>query len=96
MTARLGFARHRHRIRCTVNINLAVLEHHRFLTVGGKIHDRDSVVPTLGVEWRPFAPFVYLPLWNVDPDPGPASPFTSVTQWKWEELVPTLDAPRQG
>lgn len=67
--------------------DLGIHAHHRFLTVGGKIHDGDSVVPTLGVEWRPFTPFVYLPLWNVDPDPGPASPFTSVTQWKWEELV---------
>jgi len=67
--------------------DLGIHAHHRFLTVGGKIPDRDSVVPTLGVEWRPFTPFVYLPLWNVDPDPGPASPFTSVTQWTWEELV---------
>jgi hypothetical protein len=30
---------------------------------------------------------VYLPLWSVDPDPGAAAAFTSVTQWKWEELI---------
>ncbi|HSR57566.1 MAG TPA: hypothetical protein VLL57_05225, partial [Candidatus Binataceae bacterium] len=30
--------------------------------------------------------FVYLPMWEPSPDPGPDAPFTSVTQWTWEEL----------
>ena len=68
--------------------DLGIHEHHRFLTVGANIRDRDPDVPTLGVEWRPFRPFVYLPLWtSITPDPGPAAAFTSVTQWKWEDLV---------
>jgi hypothetical protein len=29
---------------------------------------------------------VYLPLWEPSPDPGPEAPFTSITQWTWEEL----------
>lgn len=67
--------------------DLGIHAHHRFLTVGTKIHDRGSETPTLGIEWRPFTPFVYLPLWSVDPDPGAAAAFTSVTQWSWGQLV---------
>src|SRR5439155_25952930 len=66
--------------------DLAITEHHAFLTVGSKIHDPDCDVPTLGVTWHRFLPFVHLPLWNAMPDPGRSAPFTSVTQWTWEEL----------
>jgi hypothetical protein len=38
------------------------------------------------VTWHRFLPFVHLPLWDATPDPGPAAPITSVTQWTWEEL----------
>jgi glycosyltransferase involved in cell wall biosynthesis len=31
-------------------------------------------------------PFVHLPSWNASPDPGRDAPFTSITQWTWEEL----------
>jgi hypothetical protein len=66
--------------------DLAIAEHDAFLTVGTKMHDADCAVPTLGVTWRTFVPFVHLPLWKAMPDPGPAAPITSVTQWTWEEL----------
>jgi hypothetical protein len=44
-------------------------------------------VPTLGREWHTFRPFVHLPAWPAVSDPGPASPFTSVTHWRWEDEV---------
>lgn len=67
-------------------LDLGIHEHHAFLTVGSKLHDPDCAVPTLGVPWQRFVPFVHLPLWPRAPDPGRDAPFTSVTQWTWEEL----------
>ncbi len=66
--------------------DLGTRQHHRFLTVGAKLHDPDCGVPTLDVEWRRASPFVYLPMWTIGPNPGRQAPFTSVTQWTWEEL----------
>ncbi len=66
--------------------DMAIQSHHTLLTVGGNMHQPGCGVPTLGLHWRPFSPFVYLPLWNVAPDPGDQAPFTSVTEWTWEEL----------
>ena len=60
--------------------------HDAYLTVGLNADEKDWQVPTLGLKWRPFRPFVHLPSWNVGADPGPEAPFTSVTQWQWEEL----------
>jgi hypothetical protein len=57
-----------------------------FLTIGVKIHDPDSEVPTRGVDWQPMLPFVFLPEWGAQPDPGPRAPFTSLTQWEWREM----------
>jgi hypothetical protein len=65
---------------------MGIRDHHAFLTSGTKVQEADCEVPTLGVKWHPFVQFVYLPMWDVAPDPGPAAPFTSVTQWSWEEL----------
>jgi hypothetical protein len=67
--------------------DMGIYHHDVFLTAGTKIHDVDCTVPTLGVNWRPFVQFVYLPMWNVAPDPGVNAPFTSVTHWTWEELA---------
>ncbi len=66
--------------------------HHVFLTVGTKLHDHDCAVPTLGRTWHSFLPPVYLPMWPVQPDPGPMAPFSTVTQWNWKEIwdEPTL------
>lgn len=66
--------------------NMEIRDHDVFLTVGTKLHDTDCEVPTLDVRWHPFPPFVYLPLWTVAADPGEDAPFTSVTEWTWEEL----------
>ena len=66
--------------------DMGIHDHDAFLTVGGKLHDPDCEVPTLELTWHRFDPFVYLPMWEVTPDPGPLAPFTSVTQWTWEEL----------
>ncbi len=63
------------------------LQHHQmFLTSGTKLGDADHGVPLLGLPWRPFVQFVYLPMWAPAPDPGVDAPFTSVTHWTWEEL----------
>jgi hypothetical protein len=66
--------------------DMDIRDHHAFLTVGTNVQQPDCEVPKLGLEWRPFVPFVYLPLWHVIPDPGKQAPFTSVTEWTWEEL----------
>jgi hypothetical protein len=66
--------------------DLAIHEHHLFLTNGTKLGDTDCDVPLLGVTWSPFVPSVYLPLWPTALDPDPDAPFSSVTQWYWEEL----------
>ena len=60
--------------------------HDVFLTIGTKIQDEDSEVPARGVEWQPMLPFVFLPEWREEPDPGPQAPFTSLTQWEWREM----------
>jgi hypothetical protein len=66
--------------------DLALDAHDAFLTIGVNVGASDCAVPTLGVRWRPFLPIVHLPMWDVAPDPGPLAPFTSVTQWTWEEV----------
>ncbi len=66
--------------------NMGIQDHHVFLSVGTKLADGDSAVPTFGVEWHGFLPFLYLPQWNAAPDPGKDAPFSSVTQWTWEYL----------
>ena len=64
----------------------ALGEHDAYLTIGLNAGEEHCEMPTLGLTWRPFRPFVYLPSWDVTADPGPRAPFSSVTQWKWEEL----------
>src|SRR5207302_9870206 len=65
---------------------MGIHDHHVFLSAGTKLHDADCEVPTLGVKWHQFVQFVYLPMWDVAPDPGDNAPFSSVTQWTWEYL----------
>jgi hypothetical protein len=63
------------------------LDHHDiFLTVGTRINASDSIIPKLGHEWRTFEQLIYLPLWKCEPELKSDSPFTSITQWTWEEL----------
>jgi len=66
--------------------DLGIQEHDVFLTIGARINRPDCEVPKLGLEWRTFEPFVYLPMWQAAPDPGFDAPFSSITQWTWEEL----------
>ncbi|HWO41710.1 MAG TPA: hypothetical protein VNO43_07905 [Candidatus Eisenbacteria bacterium] len=66
--------------------DLGIHEHDTFLSIGAKLHEPGCKVPTLGVQWHRFLPFVYLPMWTAAPDPGMAAPFSSVTHWTWEEL----------
>jgi hypothetical protein len=73
-------------LQMSAALDFAIHEHHTFLTVGTKLHDPDCEVPTLGVRWHRFVPVVHMPLWAAAPDPGRDAPFTSVTQWLWEEL----------
>jgi hypothetical protein len=69
-----------------LTVDLDLHSHQAFLTVGKKLHDADCEVPTLGFKWHTFSPFVYLPMWEVRPDPGQEAPFSSVTHWEWGEL----------
>jgi hypothetical protein len=63
------------------------LDHHDvFLTVGARINASDSIIPKLGHEWRTFEQLVYLPWWKYEPELKSDSPFTSITEWTWEEL----------
>ncbi|MBV8053680.1 MAG: glycosyltransferase [Deltaproteobacteria bacterium] len=63
------------------------LDHHDvFLTVGTRINAPDSIIPKLGHEWQTFEQLIYLPLWKCEPELKNDSPFTSITQWTWEEL----------
>jgi len=57
--------------------------HDVFLTVGSKIRDADTKIPTMGIEWHPFFPPVFMPMWETVESPPPGAPFTSVTQWTW-------------
>jgi hypothetical protein len=65
---------------------MGIDEHQAFLSVGCKLNDQDCKVPTLGVHWQPFHPFVYLPLHKMVSDPGPGAPFTSITEWTWHSV----------
>ena len=67
--------------------DMGIQDHQAFLSVGRKVGDADCQVPTLGVKWNTFTPFVHLPLWEVAPDPGAERPFSSVTHWAWGELL---------
>jgi hypothetical protein len=62
-------------------------EHDILLTIGARIHAADCAIPTLGFKWRTFEPIAYMPMWQATPDPGPPAPFSSVTQWTWEEVA---------
>lgn len=63
--------------------DLGLQAHDRFLTLGHGLGCDDRHGPDLGIRWRTFRPFVYLPFWPYTADPGSGSPFTSVTQWTW-------------
>jgi hypothetical protein len=64
----------------------ALGEHDAYLTVGLNVDDERCGIPRLGKQWQPFRPFAHLPFWQAMADPGPDAPFTSITQWTWEEL----------
>ena len=61
-------------------------DHRTFLTVGLNIHRPTCEIPTLGLEWHPFRPFVYMPLWPMSDTHCANAPFTSITHWTWAEL----------
>ena len=61
----------------------ALRAHDAFLTVGLNIGAPDCGVPKLGLEWRTFPPFVYLPDWPCATDDRAEAPFSSVTHWNW-------------
>jgi len=69
-----------------LTVEMDIFEHDTFLSVGKNLNSADCEVPKLGVNWNTFTPFIYLPLWQVNPDPGKDAPFSSVTHWTWAEL----------
>jgi hypothetical protein len=72
---------------CALEFNFDIQYHHVLLSVGNKIADTDCEVPRFGRQWKPYRPFVHLPMWPLTPDPGANAPFTSITQWSWEVLA---------
>jgi hypothetical protein len=66
--------------------DMGLSDHEVLFTIGAKILDADCEVPTLDADWQPISPFVFLPMWDRAPDPGPRAAFTSVTQWEWREI----------
>jgi len=66
--------------------DMNIQDHEALLTIGGRINAPSSEVPRLGLRWQTFEPMVYLPAWQVKAAAGHHAPFTSITQWKWEEL----------
>lgn len=71
---------------CALEFNFDIEHHQVLLSVGNKIADQDCEVPRFGRQWQPYRPYVHLPIWPLTPDPGRHAPFTSITQWSWEEL----------
>lgn len=71
---------------CALSFNFDIQHHQVLLSVGNKIADADCEVPRLGRHWKVYRPYVYMPMWPEPSDPGPQAPFTSITQWSWEEL----------
>jgi len=71
---------------CALEWDLCIHDHQIFLTVGSRMAIDGCRVPTLGVNWRSFAPFVYLPMWEPAADPGDSKPFSSVTEWTWHTI----------
>jgi hypothetical protein len=65
--------------------DMDLYDHQAFLSVGKKLLDADCEVPTFGLKWYTFTPFVYLPMWEMVPDPGQEAPFSSITHWTWGE-----------
>jgi hypothetical protein len=63
-----------------------ISRYHRYMTVGLGINDANNPIPKHGVEWKTFPCVVYLPMWERMPDPGPLTPFSSLTHWTWEQL----------
>jgi hypothetical protein len=66
--------------------DMALFDHEILLTIGSKVGEPDCQIPTLGRTWHRFMPFVYLPNWQAAPDPGEGAPFSSITQWTWDEI----------
>jgi len=71
---------------CIAESVMNIGRHDAYLTVGVNVNEPECKIPTAGLKWRPFLPFVYLPLWEFSSDPGSDAPFTSITQWTWETL----------
>ena len=71
---------------CALTFNFDIQDHQVLLSVGNKISDTDCAVPRLGRRWGTYRPYVHLPMWPLTKDVGPHAPFTSITQWSWEEL----------
>ena len=51
---------------------------------GSKLHDAGLRSTHFGWEMAPIHSIRILPMWDVAPDPGEEAPFSSVTQWTWE------------
>lgn len=66
--------------------DLNIHQHDVCLTIGQRINEADCRIPRLGIPWRTFEPCIYLPMWPVAEAARADAPFTSITQWTWEEL----------
>lgn len=71
---------------CAAEWDPGINDHDAFLTVGKNLQASDCGVPTLGVTWRGFHPFVYLPMWEPLRESIHHVAFTSVTEWTWHTV----------
>lgn len=71
---------------CALEFNFDIQHHQVLLSVGSKMADADCEVPRLGLQWGTYRPYVHMPMWRRTEAKADA-PFTSITQWSWEELV---------
>jgi hypothetical protein len=63
--------------------DLDIHEHDLLFTVGLNMSEETCEVPRLGLQWQPFLPPVYLPMWEASPLTTDASAITSVVHWNW-------------
>jgi hypothetical protein len=72
---------------CALEFDFDIQHHQVLLSVGNKMADSDCQVPRLGLNWGTYRPYVHMPIWPAIETASPDAPFTSITQWSWEELA---------
>jgi hypothetical protein len=69
-----------------LQVDLGLEDHDRFLSVGLNLGNPSCLAPLHGKFWTTFPQVLFLDMWKPQPDPGFATPFSSITHWTWDEL----------